>query len=482
MEKQWPQFQYLLTDRCITYSLRIWHEYYKYSRKEQVKYRKQLREMAAFTKEHYRTVPQYIEGGRKHRIALWLSQYVQWWSFGLFAFADKIKAYCEGMFSQESRENVVCEDEVETAVEKTLPVLETPEPAFSENNIPVILACSDEYVPHAAEVVQSLIDHSSEDFNYDLIFLHTTVTKSNQRVIEGMITKYPNVSIRFFDVGEIMQRWKMQVHRYYSVETFYRLLIPQLLYKYEKVIYLDSDLTILRDIAYLFTIDIGENLLAATLDPGMIARFEMEPEIADYFENILLLKKPRLYFQAGVLVFNIRKFNEVFMPYELLNFAASYLYQYVDQDVLNVKCNGSVYILDERWNVMTDSWGITNHLKAVPRMYQKYLDSVSDPYIIHHAGRPNDRPWNCPTVPLGEYYWKYARKTPFYEITIYRYINQMNQMKYEDSVFDNRSGARKLADKLLPKGSRRREFAKKILPKGSLRWRFCKKIYSFFRR
>ena len=49
-------------------------------------------------------------------------------------------------------------------------MLETPMPAFTDNNIPVVFACSDVFIPHAAAAMQSLIEHSSASYNYDLTY------------------------------------------------------------------------------------------------------------------------------------------------------------------------------------------------------------------------------------------------------------------------------------------------------------------------
>lgn len=477
MQEQWPQFYDLLADRCITYLLCVWHDYSKFPRKEQIKYQAQLQDMATFARKHYRTVPQYEEGGRLHKASLWLTQYAQWWSFGLIAFVDKLFIFRKNLITRivhPPHENMGVDDLMGNVAKEDLPMLENPEPAFSENNIPVVFACSDVFIPHAAAAMRSLIDHTTASHNYDLIFLHTEISESNQRVMRTIVADFPNVSLRFFNIKEYIATEKLHVCAHFSAETFYRLLIPQFLRNYEKVIYLDSDLTILRDVAELFAVDLGENLLAAALDSGIISLCKLAPKIEDYLETVLRLKNPKLYFQAGVLVFNIREFNETFMPYELLNFAESHPFEWVDQDVLNVRCNGRVHILDFKWDVITYVRDIADQLKAESEsLYKAYLESYEEPYIVHHAGPT--KPWYDPQIDYAEVYWKYARQTPFYEITLYRMMQNIYAPLPATQPY--RSRARKLADKLLPKGSRRRNLAKKILPKGSKRWEFCKKIY-----
>lgn len=358
-------------------------------------------------------------------------------------------------------------------------MLETPMPAFTDNNIPVVFACSDVFIPHAAAAMQSLIEHSSASYNYDLIFLHTEISENNQRIMHTMVKSFSNISLRFYNIEAYVKPQKLRVHGQYRAEAFYRLLIPQLLYKYEKVIYLDSDLTILKNIAELFEIDIGNNLLGATIDLGMMTWWITDPQIKNYLENFLHLKSPNFYIQSGVLVFNIYEFNKVFAAYELLELAEKNNYMYLDQDILSAKCQGRFYPLDINWDVLIYDQNFFEPLRSFsPSLYQKYQGSKKNPYIIHHAGIV--KPWYSPEIEFGEAYWEYERKTPFYEITLWRIFNRDKES--EHAIADNRSAARKFADRFLPKGTFRRRIAKKILPKGSRRLQFCKKIYDFMRR
>lgn len=350
------------------------------------------------------------------------------------------------------------------------------EPAFTERNIPVFFSCSDQFIPHAAAAIQSLLAHASDGHNYDIIILHTGVSENNQRLVRLMATDIPNFSVRFWDVKLLFQAMTFGTHQHFTAEVFYRLIIPWLL-DCPKAIYLDSDLIVLRDIADLFAVDIGDNLLGGVIDATVVGEYNI-PAIRDYHDKVLNLKNPYSYFNSGVLIFNISAFRAAFVTKELLDFAQERTYRYVDQDVLNAKCGDQICILDMNWNVMTDHGGtrIDEISKWAPStICQTYLESRKNPYIIHYAGP--EKPWNNPQSDFAEVYWKYARQTPFYEVTLYRMMCSIVPTGYTVHAVDNRSGARKLADKLLPKGTRRRNLAKKILPKGSRRWNFLKKIY-----
>ena len=65
-----------------------------------------------------------------------------------------------------------------------------------------------------------------------------------------------------------------------------------------------------------------------------------------------------------------------------------------DQDYLNVICRGRVLYLGREWNMMT----VDRSFKGVPR-------------IVHYNNFL--KPWNYSGVPFEEFFWKYARLSPY---------------------------------------------------------------------
>ncbi|NCE65306.1 DUF4422 domain-containing protein [Pseudoflavonifractor sp. 524-17] len=369
---------------------------------------------------------------------------------------------------------------------------EFPEPAFSHNNIPVVLSSSDYYVPYAAVTVLSTLQHASKQFNYDFIFLYNSISNKNKELLRKIMDNYSNVSIRFFYITPLIKKYKFVANNHVSDETFYRLFVQKIFKNYKKIVYLDSDLLVKNDISALYKIDIGDNLIAATPDADWLGQYNGAiPVVKPYCDKKLKLSNPYLYFQAGVLVFNIEEMRDTFGDDELAEFGSKCEYMYVDQDVLNVKCQGRVYFLDIRWNIMSAcGGGRTQNIKTFTPLPIKemYFKGREDPYIIHYAGYL--KPWDDPSEDFASEFWELIRGTILYEIILQRMASHTSWQTSADylnwyntyaKIFDTRSGARKFADKLLPPGTGRREFAKKLLPKGSLRWRFCKQIYYIFR-
>lgn len=140
-----------------------------------------------------------------------------------------------------------------------------------------------------------------------------------------------------------------------------------------------------------------------------------------YTDQVLKLKEPYKYFQAGVLLLNLAEFRKAYTTKQILDFAVSEEWQLLDQDILNKLCEGRVKYIDMRWNVMVDYAGIRiNKIIALaPRkLNQMYLDARNNPAIIHYAGP--QKPWFEPEMDFGDVFWNYARGSVYYECMLFR--------------------------------------------------------------
>lgn len=110
--------------------------------------------------------------------------------------------------------------------------------------------------------------------------MYTSITEENQEKIK----KYEkeNVNIEFVDLNYYINKIKNKLYTrdYYSVTTYFRLFIPNLYPQYNKALYLDCDIVLLADVAELYNIDMGDNLVAAAPD-DVIQKIEVFQEYAE---------------------------------------------------------------------------------------------------------------------------------------------------------------------------------------------------------
>jgi len=315
---------------------------------------------------------------------------------------------------------------------------------------------SDEYVPILCSSIKSLIDNISVDKQYDLVVMSTDMSVVNKTMITNMVSEATGVSIRFIDVSGWVDAYNFHTWAHFKAYTYYRLLIPTLFKKYKKVVYLDSDTIVCKDIYDLFEIDIDSYMLAAAYDTHVMGRLNNpNPEDLEYYLGQLQIGDSG-YFQAGVILFNIQSFNSRYSDDELIIMASQTKYLWLDQDFLNVICRGKVKFLPNHWNVMVLNNGIIDEEYLPEQLYQDYVSARVDPSIIHYIGR--SVPCFKPMVEYQHLFWKYAKQTPYYEQLIYKMIieNEFSKLKDEYGWIIT------MCETALPKESRRYKLARKV--------------------
>lgn len=328
--------------------------------------------------------------------------------------------------------------------------------------VPVVFAADDNYVPMLTTTIYSMLKNTSEVFYYDVIVLGNDISAYNKKIMSEFFNS-DNSAIRFLEAASFVREYSLTTNNeHIGIETYYRFLIQDVLRDYDKVIYLDSDLIVESDISELYRVDLGNYLIAAVRDIDFLGNLNMKGgKRLSYNEEVLKMKNPFDYFQAGVLLLNTYELRKKYPVDELLKLASNDRYIYNDQDVLNYVCEGSVRYLDNRWNVMNDCADrIKNIFSLAPAdIYEEYFVARNDPYIIHYAGK--EKPWNMRYCDMREKYWFYARETPFYEdLLSYLYLGKPSKQKSGSRM---KRLIKRVGNKLFPVGTKRRKFVKRMI-------------------
>ena len=187
----------------------------------------------------------------------------------------------------------------------------------------------------------------------------------------------------------------------------------------ERVLYLDADTLILKDIQDLWNIDLGSKALGAAVDVGHPQGYEAIGR--------------EVYFNAGVLLMDLAKIR-CGLP-QLKHFARSGVQRgkFEDQDVLNVHFRGEWRELPLTWNAQglgtyADGPGADRALIAVQLEEMK-----ADPALVHFTGPTNPdieivlnpwvqpytaKPWGyagAPGHPFSSAWWARLEKVPGWE-------------------------------------------------------------------
>ena len=281
-------------------------------------------------------------------------------------------------------------------------------PAFGEKNVPIFCSTDDNFAPYCGVMLQSIIDHASPAWNYDLIILHSGLSEKGRKYISSLSDGLQHVSIRFYDVSSFLRGKDFPQNDVYTLATWYRIFAPSIFAEYEKIVYLDVDVVVLADIAELFHEHIGENMLAGCTDLGIVGVSTMRGS-RPYFIETIGVTDIMQYVNAGVLLLNIQKMRELGVEKDCIEAALTKHFWNNDQDTLNHICCGHIQLVDPTWNIFP-ARGFENYLP--PEVLSLWKLKKQTPRIIHYIGI---KPWDNPFSDMAVHWWQAAAHTPYFD-------------------------------------------------------------------
>jgi lipopolysaccharide biosynthesis glycosyltransferase len=262
----------------------------------------------------------------------------------------------------------------------------------------IVSIANNTYAQHLAVTFASLLKNTKGDVPEFFVISDELTTGNKNRLLEtvnpfGATIEFLQMDRKFYE-DESICHW--MIHPVY-IKIFIPELLPQ---EIEKVIYLDCDVIVEEDIYDLWNIDISGYHLAAVPDTTQLDRL-----------SVLIGEAGKQYFNAGVMLLNLRKWREDNTLYSLQKFISENNEKllYFEQDALNAIMYKKWLNIDVKWNMQPtffrkDGKESSNN--------SSLRHAIEKPYIIHYTGIR--KPWHYITShPLRNNYYKYLEFTPW---------------------------------------------------------------------
>ncbi|MBQ7884844.1 MAG: glycosyltransferase family 8 protein [Clostridia bacterium] len=259
----------------------------------------------------------------------------------------------------------------------------------NNKTVPVFFAVDDNYVPFLLVTLESITSNASKDNQYIFHVLNNGISESNIERLNQY--NHDNFKVELVNVAKAMQKIGDALHTrdYYSKTTYYRLFIPNMFPQFDKALYLDCDIAVQGDVAELYSYELGSNYVGAIADESV----SIVPEFSAYTKNFLGVDGNR-YFNAGILVMNLKRLREIHFESKFVNLISSYtFYVAQDQDYLNVICKDRVTYIPKIWNKMP---------------FEDKNMNLADIKLIHY--NLSYKPWHYDNIIYQEVFWKYAKQ------------------------------------------------------------------------
>ena len=263
--------------------------------------------------------------------------------------------------------------------------------------VPLVIAFTPDYFIPAATCLYSIFENMRPDGQLHVICLLGGELPERLRqkiqVIGGQCARYSFVNLQ----GRLQD---IYVDAKYTEAASYRLLLPDLLPEYDKVIYIDCDVIVRNDLVGLYhSVELGRNYLAAVFEAPL--EFQMER-----FKAIGC--DPMEYINSGFLIMNLKQMRRDKMVDKFLEASKADYLEFPDQDVLNRLCKGRIIGLAPYHNSIRTFY-LPQYKKSFLQKYtEQDWEEVRRHGTVHYTGA---KPWNYFTVEF-RLWWQYYDRLP----------------------------------------------------------------------
>jgi len=273
-------------------------------------------------------------------------------------------------------------------------------PAADRVTVNIACATDDAYAPHCATMLRSLFAHN-DAASLRIHVLHDAGLSGDARQrLEQMVTGAGS-TLRWLELAPA-QLEGFPDDRFH-ITCWYRVLLPDLLPRETRMLYLDSDMLVRGPLLSLWQQDLAGKLFGAVINP-------LYPFMPDH-PAALGLGGIREYPNSGVMLMDLAAMRAAGLVEKLRAYAAAHRRNpYPEQDALAVVCRGQWLALDPRWNAQSTVFDVAP--ERLPFAREAVLAARSDPAIVHFIGPL--KPWHylC-RHPLRHEYAAHRRRTPW---------------------------------------------------------------------
>ena len=281
----------------------------------------------------------------------------------------------------------------------------------SENVINIAMALDEGYLYPTVVSMISMLENKDKDSVYHYYIMHPAeFSEKSKMILRSTGEKYPNCVVNLIDM-ENKYNGARQGH--VTTPAYYRLSLSDLLPNEDKILWLDGDTLIFKDLKEMFSVDMTGYCYKGFLD---------YPHHLRELENFGI--KSKNYICDGVMVINLkelRKHNAVKRYEDFITENNDRLSAH-DQTAVNVVFHDKIGVLPAKYclfNFHTEQEAMEYPKRLQSK--QKYSENemknaFNNPHLFHYV---KFKPWRGHKCRNGlingiEVWWKYAEKSKFF--------------------------------------------------------------------
>ena len=273
------------------------------------------------------------------------------------------------------------------------------------NKVPILFTFDATLELAAGVCMSSLLENAAPSTFYDIFVLHGPGCDFSSSLLNELPERYGNCQLTFRKVeGEFVGSHEV---RGIPETAYYRLVSPELIPEYDKLLYSDVDVIFREDLSKFYDISLGDYYFAAVDNCS-----RLRPNVREYLSKKLGLDWRKGYYYSGNLIINSRLLLNDGIIREFRTLGRKAFIQQ-DMDIINIVCNGRFLPLGPSFCLTVQLYDlIVNRREEMEAIYG--ADEVShalESGIVHYNGA---KPWKgaCPNMDI---WWNCYRRSLFFD-------------------------------------------------------------------
>lgn len=275
--------------------------------------------------------------------------------------------------------------------------------------IPILFTFDDKLIMPAGVCITSLLENANPETFYDIFIIHSNRFDFSNTLLADFPKVYNNCQITFRPIqGEFVGGFEI---RGIPETCYYRLISPEIITEYSKIIYSDVDVIFREDLSRFYEVDLGTNCFGGVDNCSIFRK-----GVRDYLNSVLKIDWRNGYYYSGNLIINLAQIRKEGLTAKFRELGKN-SYSQQDMDIMNIACNG-------RFHPLGPSFCMTNFLydlivnekeKMLTLFPEEELEHALRTGIVHYNGA---KPWNgwCQNMDI---WWEYYRRSFFYDDKFY---------------------------------------------------------------
>lgn len=289
-----------------------------------------------------------------------------------------------------------------------------------KNIVPIAFAFDNNLVFPACICLSSLMNHAKKSTFYDIFILHSEHEELNHEEIDKLLIYYSNCRIQYRTVDSTFDK-AFQI-RGITTSTYYRLLIPELIPEYDKIIYSDVDVIFRDDLFNIYDNTKMDGYFIA----GVNSLSHLNNSTHRYYTDTIGIASDKVIYAGNMIINSKQILKENLIPRFKEHIQQKYRFQ--DLDILNIVCGHKIIYLPPLFCLTTDITEYASNKKSV--LNQLWTDEeiqiALNKGIVHYNGK---KPWQGGCINF-DIWWEYYRKSPYFDQAYYYtfFNNMLNEL------------------------------------------------------